>query len=359
MATSSEMRHQSIISYVKNGTTLFNTLFLLIHISFEVFFYISGATILFYYNMFSIATYIIGYVILYFTLSKLYSTIVNLEVFIFMTLCTICLGWEYGFQQYCLIFVASFLFTDFCLSKDHKLQKTTIFTIIIAISTYFALRIWTYTYPSVYDLDYTAFERLLFIGNSLIAYGFLIAYSFLYSQTVLRLEQTLVDVATKDALTGLYNRRKMQDLLKAMTEVMSVNGHQMCLAMIDIDDFKKVNDTYGHDAGDEVIKTVANILIEKSRTIDGFNSCRWGGEEFLILYRSHHKDTQDVVREFDAMREQIAQNPVTYNEQTIPFTITIGLTFYQENISIDEMVKRADDNLYTGKNTGKNVVIYK
>ncbi len=354
-----KIRHQSILSYIKNGSTLFNTIFLLLHFFFGFFFYNYDATILFYYNLISIAIYLIGYIVLYNNLSEQYSTMVNVEVYIFMLLCTICLGWSFGFQQYCIIFVSSLLFTDYCLNQEHKLQKQTIFTLTLVIGSYFLLRIWTYNHPCVYSIDNKLPAQGFFLINSVIAFSFLIAYSVLYSHTVLRLEQTLIDVANKDALTGLYNRRKMQDLLKAMTEVMNTNGHQMCLAMMDIDNFKRINDTYGHDIGDQVLKSAANILLEKSTNTEGFYSCRWGGEEFLILYRTPYTNTQDAILEFDALREQIAETKVLLSNHEIRFTITTGLTFYKENISVYEMIKQADENLYYGKNNGKNVVICK
>lgn len=354
-----KIRHQSIISYVKNGSTLFNTIFLILHIGFGVFFKTSNADILYYYNILSIATYLISYVLLYINMSGLYSAMVNIEVYVFMILTTVCLGWDYGFQQYCIIFVVSLLFTDYCINQEHTLKKSTIGIITLVIATYFLLRIWTYSHPNVYSLENVIPERMLFIVNTAIAFSFLIAYSFLYSQTVYRLEQTLVEVATKDALTGLYNRRKMQDLLNAMSELLNSSSNQMCIAMIDVDNFKKINDTYGHDAGDEVLKAVADVLLRKSAKEESFYSCRWGGEEFLIFYRTNHQKDDAVFLEFDDLRKQFEQRSVLYNDQTIHFTATTGLAFYKDNLSIMEMIKLADENLYEGKESGKNVVIYK
>lgn len=129
--------------------------------------------------------------------------------------------------------------------------------------------------------------------------------------------------------------------------------------MIDIDNFKKVNDTYGHDAGDEVLKAIADILLTRQKGDEHFQACRWGGEEFLIFYRPNHQDDDKIIAEFDKLRQEVEQRTVVYNEHNIKFTITTGLAFYHENLSVAEMIKIADDNLYEGKNTGKNVVIYK
>lgn len=353
-----QARNQSIVSYVVNGTTIFNTIFLLLHTFFGFFFKSSNAQILYYYNFLSIATYLVGYIVLYKNITGLYTLMVNAEVCIFMILATVCLGWNYGFQQYCIIFVVSLLFTDYYTNQAHKLRTLTIALIALVIGTYLGLRIWTYYQPYVYHLQNPTPERIFFIANSIIAFSFLIAYSGLYSQTVFRLEQTLVDVATKDSLTGLYNRRKMHDLLNAMSEILAGEGNQICIGMLDIDNFKKINDTYGHDAGDEVLKTLAGVLLKKQAGTDGFQACRWGGEEFLVFYRMNHQDNTEIIREFDELRQQIARQTVNCNEHEINVTVTIGLAFYKEGTSITDMIKLADDNLYKGKTSGKNVVIF-
>lgn len=185
------------------------------------------------------------------------------------------------------------------------------------------------------------------------------AYSYLYSQIVLRLELALVDAATKDSLTGLYNRRKMQDLLNAMSELLASNSPRICIAMIDIDNFKHVNDTYGHDAGDEVLKTMANVLLSKNSedTRDTFYSCRWGGEEFLIFCRTEHSD-EEIISEFETLRQEITEQTIVYNDNEIKFSATIGLAFYRDGLTITEMVNTADEKLYEGKKSTKNIVVW-
>lgn len=357
MAKATTVRHQSIISYVVNGTTIFNTIFLILHICFGLFFHANDTTILLNYNYISIAVYIIGYVLIFKNIAKPYSALVNLEVYIFMLTAVYCLGWDYGFQQYCIIFVISLLFTDFFSNQQHHLNKSTIVLIVLNVFTYLALRVFTFNHMPVYTLESKTPAHIFFICNSIIAFTFLIAYSFLYSQTVFRLEKSLVDVATKDALTGLFNRRKMQDILNTMSEILSASGHQICIAIVDIDNFKKINDTYGHNAGDEVLRTIANIFLTIQQESENFSACRWGGEEFLIFYRNRSENNDTAFQEFDNLRKQIENATVNYNNHEIHFTATIGLTFYQENSTISDMIKRADDCLYYGKEHGKNVVI--
>lgn len=359
MANTETMKHQSIAAYVINGATILNTVFLALHIFFGFFFRMNDANILYYYNFFSIAIGLSGYVLLYKNLSDLYSAITNIEIFIFMILCTICLGWDFGFQQYCMIFVVSLLFTDYSLNKGHKLKKNTIIMLVLVILAYFSLRIWTFAHPYVYHLKSDTSAHVFYIVNSVVTIALLITYSYLYSQIVMRLEQALVDAATKDALTGLYNRRKMMDLLNAMSEILVSTSPKMCIAMLDIDNFKRINDTYGHDAGDEVLKTMAGVLLSKNseEKENSFYSCRWGGEEFLIFYRTE-RSNEEIIAEFEDLRQQIADQVVIHDEQEIKFTVTTGLAFYKENLTITDMVNIADENLYKGKKSTKNVVIW-
>lgn len=351
MKTSLNSRQNSIISYVRKGTTITNTFFLIFHIIFGIFFYENHFHFLYYYNYISITTYLIGYILLYKSISNPYIIMVNAEVFFFMILSVLCLGWDYGFQQYCIIFVASFLFTDYYTNKKRKLRKKTILFIGLNVCTYLFLRIWTYSHSPVYAISSLTPMHILFIINSIIAFTFLIAYSSIYSGTVFQLEKALLNAANIDPLTGLHNRRSMQELLNTI-------NNDYCIAMIDIDSFKKINDTYGHDIGDEVIKTVASILLKKHSEKADFHVCRWGGEEFLILYHNPMLSDDEIFHEFDALRQQLANSVVICNNQEIHFTVTTGLSFFKDNLSSYDMIKIADENLYKGKESGKNVVVY-
>ena len=127
--------------------------------------------------------------------------------------------------------------------------------------------------------------------------------------------------------------------------------------MLDIDFFKKINDTYGHDAGDEVLVALAKILRDKHDENEGFHVSRWGGEEFLVFYERHQKSREDVIEEFDALRQKIQDTVIQYNNSTINITVTIGLAFYEKGETINSLIKVADKNLYEGKNAGRNRVV--
>ena len=122
--------------------------------------------------------------------------------------------------------------------------------------------------------------------NSLLGFAFLIGYSLIYSSTVRRLENSLREMANIDPLTGICNRRKMHQILKNSLEHRENGPYQAVVAMMDVDLFKKVNDTYGHDAGDEVLLSLAHMLFEKQEKMDGFYVSRWGEKNSLFFMKS-------------------------------------------------------------------------
>lgn len=193
--------------------------------------------------------------------------------------------------------------------------------------------------------------------NSLLGFAFLIGYSLIYSSTVRRLENSLREMANIDPLTGICNRRKMHQILKNSLEHRENGPYQAVVAMMDVDLFKKVNDTYGHDAGDEVLLSLAHMLFEKQEKMDGFYVSRWGGEEFLVFYEKYSKNKEEIIRDFDSLRKQIQDKVVNVDNKEIQITVTMGLAFYEDGENIQNLIKLADDNLYEGKKAGRNRVV--
>ncbi|MCK5192445.1 MAG: diguanylate cyclase, partial [Desulfobulbaceae bacterium] len=160
--------------------------------------------------------------------------------------------------------------------------------------------------------------------------------------------------AIKDFLTGLYNRRYFYDAGGGLYANAKRDNVSLVCAMLDIDFFKKVNDTYGHDAGDEVLKHIASSIQKRMRKTDIV--ARLGGEEFCILAVNMQDEAVDMI--FDGLRQAIASSPVTINngEDTIHVTLSIGVTTVLDE-SLDEMVKKADTLLYEAKEGGRNRIV--
>ncbi|XDA99274.1 diguanylate cyclase [Sulfitobacter sp. LCG007] len=169
-----------------------------------------------------------------------------------------------------------------------------------------------------------------------------------------RMRDELHDQSVRDPLTGLFNRRHLTEMLrraldKAMREVSSV-----AVISVDIDHFKKFNDTYGHDAGDMVLRAVSQTL---ARIVDGDElACRMGGEELLVLLPGANLDDASVRAE--AIRQAIEAVSVHYGEKTLPsITVSIGVAACPEHgQSPQDLIRAADDALYRAKDGGRNRV---
>lgn len=164
----------------------------------------------------------------------------------------------------------------------------------------------------------------------------------------------LEDQANHDSMTGLYNRRSFYQIAKKVLQLAQRNSEKLYVIMFDIDNFKKINDTYGHDVGDKVIIALSKTLEKCIRKSD--IAARWGGEEFLVLLPQTDEKGALIIAE--KIRKTIEQLSV----QEIQFTVSIGISSFEhsEYSHIDDAIKKADTALYEAKNTGKNkVCMYK
>lgn len=348
---------QNVKKYVYKGTTMVNLVLMLCQIVYGLIFWKYDADVLLYYNYITTIEFIFACIMLKKRKIKAYIYSVFAGIFGLMILAVVFLGWEFGFQQYCIGFVASLIFTDFYMNRKRKITKRTIIIVAFNVMLYIALRLWTYEHPYVYEIDNVWLSRGFYLMNSLLGFAFLIGYSLIYSSTVRRLENSLREMANIDPLTGICNRRKMHQILKNSLEHRENGPYQAVVAMMDVDLFKKVNDTYGHDAGDEVLLSLAHMLFEKQEKMDGFYVSRWGGEEFLVFYEKYSKNKEEIIRDFDSLRKQIQDNVVKVDNKEIKITVTMGLAFYKDGENIHNLIKLADDNLYEGKKAGRNRVI--
>jgi two-component system chemotaxis response regulator CheY len=158
--------------------------------------------------------------------------------------------------------------------------------------------------------------------------------------------------ATHDSLTGLWNRAAILEFLRAQLAMSVRNSSNLGLMMVDIDHFKKINDTYGHSVGDSVLIHVAKLMNSNLRASDWVG--RYGGEEFLVV--ASESPAKGAIQVAERLRLAVANNPFRFGEQAICVTISIGIanTHSIESPTPETLVKIADTALYGAKNKGRN-----
>lgn len=168
-----------------------------------------------------------------------------------------------------------------------------------------------------------------------------------------KLQQDLEQLAQKDPLTDLFNRRRMDELISLEVARTKRNKRPFCLVLGDIDHFKSVNDNYGHEVGDQVISAVANILKTSLREQDSI--ARWGGEEFLIMLPDTAMEQAESVA--NKIRLLCENHTLSYEDKQVRFTLTFGIEEFDGSTDIKSAIAAADDALYEGKNNGRNIVV--
>lgn len=158
-----------------------------------------------------------------------------------------------------------------------------------------------------------------------------------------------------DELTQCYNRRYINEKLPIDVDKAKRDNSKLSIAMVDIDNFKIINDQYGHLAGDEVLRKVCSIIKNNIRT-QGDWIARYGGEEFLILFNNASKD--EACNLSNRIKLIIEKSIIKYNNIEINITISIGIaTINKEINTTDKLIKKADENLYKAKELGRNLVV--
>jgi len=184
------------------------------------------------------------------------------------------------------------------------------------------------------------------------AFGLLSAYLIEHSNRSLFInEEQLKRVAVTDKLTGLFNRTKLDEVLHEELERSRRYHNSFGLILLDFDHFKKVNDTFGHQTGDQVLKEIADLITKELRTND--KAVRWGGEEFILIYLDITK------KELMMMAERLRKKIEAYSFEKIGHkTASLGITTSQDNDTIDTLIQRADQALFKAKSAGRNCTKY-
>jgi diguanylate cyclase len=269
-----------------------------------------------------------------------------LDLLVHATLACWIVGVDSGFQYYSWLLLP-LVFTSVQRSLGVKIA------IGVALSIFYVfIDGWLHQTPPLVKVDPGALAALRYfnIAFYLLSLGVIVAA---HGQTVGRAERRLNALASTDTLTGLLNRRRMADQMhKELLQARS-SHRPLSVLLLDIDNFKSINDQFGHGRGDQVIIATGEILRANVRQQDLI--ARWGGEEFLILQPG--ADVAAARETAERVRQAIFGYLVRHELDGAPVTVTIGVATLLDGETLEEIIHRADESLYAGKNGGRNRVV--
>lgn len=332
-----------------------------IHFGFALFYYFLDTVLLVFYNLGSGIFYLYLYRLI--TKKKKYWFVLNImlaEVIFFAGSSTLVLGWDFGYMLYFMCLIPVIFYLLFTSEEFYGNLKLPLLYSCGVSAAFIIIRVLYFHITPWYDgmID-SKLVSAMYLFNSFVSCFFQTIFSLLFvveiihSQNALKSQNSLLDnLANLDPLTQLCNRRSMEHHLTHSMEVSKATGDSFSVIIGDIDNFKLVNDTYGHEFGDKVLENVARILKNQMREEDF--ACRWGGEEFLLLIHANQEDAWAVG---ERVRSEIEKSTVTDGTTTLSVTMTFGVTDFIPGCDIEKLIAIADAKLYKGKTNGKNQVV--
>lgn len=318
------------------------------------------AHILFIYNIFIVYGYICMGIVL--TRKHMYRQILVLtfvEIEVHSSLASVLLGLDWEYMLYTVALVpAAFYFANSVRKNDnHLLFALRLAAFVVVV--YFAVMIAVPRLTPVYDTSaYGSIKVGISYLNRVIAFGLQFILAFLFALEALYMESLLKDEnirlgeeASFDPLTKLMNRRSLNNSING--ELESDPEQVYSVVMVDIDDFKRINDTYGHSVGDNVLMFIANLVKNELRNED--MACRWGGEEFLLYIHGTKEESFFVA---DRIRDKMSEARFgDKHGNRFGVTVTMGISDNRFEKSFRTVIEEADEKLYLGKRSGKNQVV--
>lgn len=287
--------------------------------------------------------------------TRLASGIMNTVMILWLLHLVYRFGWDGGVQHFIFAMLVLYFITSLA-----KLRLKVVYSVLLC-----ALRMGLFWYTqfhepaeSVPDNLHVAFQAV----NTLTVCLLIVTVLLIYTKDSRQMEEKLIiyneelkKLASRDPLTGLRNRRSVLEYLEEKTEYYKKGKfNAVSVAIADIDYFKKVNDVYGHECGDIVLKRIASVFEDYMKDIGIVG--RWGGEEFLFVFNNRNGD--DAYTDLLNIQLAVKKMVIPYNGEELRVTLTYGLTEYDSNKEIDIIIKEADEKLYMGKNSGRNRIVY-
>lgn len=334
------------LSHLKKIAWIVNIAIFLMVFGHMIFFWYIDVPFLVAFSIPDACVYIIGFVLIHYDKLNIYVWLVYCWITLYTCVTTICIGIGYGFHLYCFSIVPIIFVTEYIAYKQKRRSMKALPVSLIITAFYIIFTSYGSSHGPVFERSgkQTAFFWSL---NALVVFSFLIAFISYLIRLIIISEEKLKKAAQTDPLTQLYNRHYMFERLKIITN----EDKQCILAMTDIDDFKQINDTYGHNAGDEVLKHLSELARKECSDCE---ISRWGGEEFLIISYAPYQET---VAMFEELRKKVEVSPVSYDGKKINVTITVGIASRYSGQDPDKWIQIADNRMYYGKNNGKNRIV--
>ena len=341
-----EMRTGKVMCAFVAGT------FFVIHIGMFALFFSCGVMPMAYFNVFSMVFYACSFILIWKNQLRLFSIAVYIEVVLHMMLSAFFTGWGNGFQVTLVGMSALLYFAEY---MGHALGIKPVRALplcILGACMYLATFIVLSLHPAEYALP-PEVTFWLQIAWGVIVFVVSVAVLEVFVRVTFRSEATLANQLEHDKLTGLPNRYRMARYLGDVAAESGLEGYW--IALIDIDDFKRINDTRGHNCGDFVLQELSSVMLNNKGEAE---ICRWGGEEFLLVGQMGECGSLEGMRsDFERMRTSVCNHVFWYEGQRLNLSITIGAAPYRAGQSLSEWINAADEKLYAGKANGKNQVI--
>ena len=320
-------------------------------------FYGYGVDVMMYYSLAAVFVYF-GFFIVVSAVRKKTVSLVDIamaEITVFAVAATVAVGWECGFALYLICIVPAPFF------MPYERISTSVFSAVVIAGTFIGTRVYVSDEKVLtHAVESSEQAMKMYLFNSVMAILMItfMAVMFVVSRNISsklmnEKAEELIQLASIDPLTQLFNRRAMTQYIIKVHEDAEDSGRPYAVVMGDIDNFKKINDNYGHQLGDEVLKKVSATMTANVPS-EGY-ICRWGGEEILFIIPDCREERAGIICE--QIRNDISLLRFTSKGVEFRISMTFGLVMADLSKEYEANINLADDYLYCGKENGKNIVV--
>ena len=327
---------------------------------YSAYYFITGVTISFFQHYYvglilisAIGLLVAAFICTYENHTLLGFSILISVMIVFSTLLSLSIGFEYDYHITIFLTVLLLYFNKtkhMTFKRLYTVGVSCYLMVLAEISDSLIRHRLAEGFPTIF----VRAQNMLVLTGSLGIISYCYCTKFNQAEEKLKaINDNLEKMANLDTLTGLSNRRHMNEYLAALVSEYSKNNKTFTVAIGDVDFFKKVNDTYGHEAGDYVLTTLSSLFQEHMKGQG--HVARWGGEEFLFVFENANIDK--AYTSLNSLRKIIESTTMNFKECSFNVTMTYGMEEYNDRIGIEASINKADSKLYTGKTTGRNKVV--